>query len=168
MVQLHLWIHIFVVPFKDSFHLWLQSHTCLMLDDGGQLHLWIHLQFSLSQYYLLYNLHKPYIFIFQVPFWLLWMTIWNLLFYVDFSKMKLICVHTHYYWSISFSAVNSIFYKFFTCMSDMCSWSTNYTFLQVLPSKDFITIWVNKWGQFLWDVNSISRFISGSIFVLYL
>ena len=71
--------------------------------------------------------------------------------------MKLICVPTHYYWSISFSAVNSILYKFFTCMSDICSWSTNYTFLQVLPSKDFITIWVTKWGQFLWVVNSISR-----------
>ena len=42
------------------------------------------------------------------------MTIWNLLFYVDLeisSKIKLICVPTHYYWSIPFSAVNSILCK---------------------------------------------------------
>ena len=43
------------------------------------------------------------------------MTILNLLFYVDLeisSKMKLICVPTHYYWSIPFSAVNSVFFLF--------------------------------------------------------
>ena len=42
------------------------------------------------------------------------MTILNLLFYVDletFSKLKLICVPTHYYWSIPLSAVNSIIFK---------------------------------------------------------
>ena len=99
------------------------------------------------------------------------MTIWNLIFYVDVktsSKMKLICVPTHYYWSIPFSAVNSILFYFFTGMPDICSWSTNYSFLQVLPYKVFITIWVTKWGHFLWVVNSISRSISRSIFVLYL
>ena len=45
------------------------------------------------------------------------MTIWNLLFYVDLetsSKMKLICVPTHYYLSIPFSAVNSISFLIFS------------------------------------------------------
>ena len=37
------------------------------------------------------------------------------------------------------------------CMSDICSWGTNYTFLQLPPSKVFITIWVPKWGQFWGD-----------------
>ena len=81
-------------------------------------------------------LHMSYIFTFQVQFWYPWMTILNSLFYVDLetsSKMKLICIPTHYYWSIPFSAVNSILYNFFTCMPDICSWSTNYSFLQVLP-----------------------------------
>ena len=39
----------------------------------------------------------------------------------------------------------------------------NNTFLQVLPSKVFITIWVTKWGQVFWVVNSISISVSGSI-----
>ena len=141
MLQLHLWIHIYVVPFQGPLHLWLQSHISLMLDDEGSTLsldpspvLFIPILFALY-------LHKPYIFIFQVQFWKPWLTIWNLLFYVDFSKKKYICVHTHYYWSIPFSAVKSIFYNFFTCMPDICSWSTSYTFLQVQPSKDFITIW---------------------------
>ena len=92
-------------------------------------------------------LHIPYICVYQVDFWYPWMTILNSLFYVDLetsSKMKLICVPPHYYWSIQFSAVNSIFFKFFICMPDICSWSTNYTFLQVLPSKVFITKRVRK------------------------
>ena len=41
-------------------------------------------------------------------------------------------------------------------MPDICSWGTNYTFLQEPPSKVCITIWVPKWGQF-WGFNSISR-----------
>ena len=97
------------------------------------------------------SLHIPYICIFQGDFWYPWMTIWSLLFNVDletFSKMKLICVHTHYYWSIPFSPVKSIFYNFFTCMPHICSWSTSYTSLQVQPSKDFSTIWVTKWSKF--------------------
>ena len=58
------------------------------------------------------------------------MKIWNLLLYVDLetsSKIKLICVPTQYYWSIPFSAVNSIFFHFFMCMPDTCRWGTNYT-----------------------------------------
>ena len=31
-----------------------QSHICLTIGKGGQLHLWIHFQLCLSQYYLLY------------------------------------------------------------------------------------------------------------------
>ena len=52
-------------------------------------------------------------------------------------------------------------------MPDICTWSSNYTFfLQLLPSKAFITIWVSKWGQFWGEgVNSASR--SRSIFGLY-
>ena len=45
------------------------------------------------------------------------MTIWNLLFYEDLvasSKMKLICVPSHYYWSIEFSALNSFFFSTFS------------------------------------------------------
>ena len=41
--------------------------------------------------------------------------IWNLLIYVDLetsSKMKLICVSTHYYWSIPFSTVAPFFFNF--------------------------------------------------------
>ena len=97
------------------------------------------------------SLHIPYICIFQGDFWYPWMTILNLIFYVDLetsSKMKLICVHTHYYWSIPFYAVNSILFYFYTCMPDICSWITNYTFLQVQPSKDIITIWVTHWCPF--------------------
>ena len=62
------------------------------------------------------------------------MTIWNLLFYVDlkdFLKMKLIHVTTHYYWSIPFSAVNSVFFfKFLTWIPHICSSGTNYTIFE--------------------------------------
>ena len=34
-------------------------------------------------------------------------------------------------------------------MRDICSWDTNYTFLQLLPSNIFITMWLPKWGQFV-------------------
>ena len=40
------------------------------------------------------------------------------------------------------------FLNFFMCIWDICSWCTNYTVLQLLPSKVFITTWVPKWGQF--------------------
>ena len=33
--QLHLQVHICVVPFEDILHLWLQSHIYLTLYDGG-------------------------------------------------------------------------------------------------------------------------------------
>ena len=140
VLQLHLWIHIYVVPFKGPLHLWLQSHISLMLDDEGSTPsldpspvLFIPILFALY-------LHKPYIFIFQMQFWKPWLTIWSLLFYVDLetsSKMKFVWLHTHYYWSIPFSAANSILFYFFTCMLDIYSWSANNTLLQVLPSKVF-------------------------------
>ena len=61
------------------------------------------------------------------------MTIWNLLFYIDLEislKIKLIWVPTHYYWSIPFSAVNSVFFfNFFTCMPVICNWGFKYTFV---------------------------------------
>ena len=72
------------------------------------------------------------------------MTIWNLLFYVDLetsSKMKLICVPTHYYLSIPFSAVNSIFVLTFSYICQIFVAEVPIIhFLQVLPSKVFITI----------------------------
>ena len=56
--------------------------------------------------------------------------------------------------SYSLLLVNSIFccelhfLKTFSCVCQICSWGTNYTFLQLLPSKVFITIWLLQWGQF--------------------
>ena len=44
------------------------------------------------------------------------------------------------------------FFFFFMYMADICSWGTNYTFLQLLLCKVFITIWVPNWGQLLWGV----------------
>ena len=174
--QFHQWIHlqifICIVLSGGSLHLWLQSHTCLNLDDGRSTPspdpspvLFITILFTLY-------LHRPYILYFSSSNvnsfeW----QIWNLLFYVDleiFSKMKLICVHTQYYWWILFSAVNSISFYFLTHMLHICSWGSNYTFLKVLPSKVFITIWVTKWNQVFWVDISISISIPGSIIVLYL
>ena len=42
----------------------------------------------------------------------------------------------------------TLFLIFFTYMPDICSWGTNYTYLWLLPSEVFVTIWVPKWGQF--------------------
>ena len=57
-------------------------------------------------------LHKPYFLLFKCNFDSLKWQLGTYYFYVDLetsSKIKLICVPTHYYWSIPFSAVNSIF-----------------------------------------------------------
>ena len=63
--QLHLQIHICVVPFEGPLHLWVQSHICITLDDGGStpspdpsLVLFISILFAL-------HLHKPYFFLFS-------------------------------------------------------------------------------------------------------
>ena len=40
----------------------------------------------------------------------------------------------------------TLFFIFFTSMPDICSWGTNYTYLWLLPSEVFVTIWVPKWG----------------------
>ena len=56
------------------------------------------------------------------------------------------------------------FFFFFMYMADICRWGTNYTFLQLLLCKVFITIGLPNWGQFLWGVNSRSS--SRSIFGL--
>ena len=68
------------------------------------------------------------------------------------------------YWIL---LVNSIFccelhfFLNFSCVySRLCSWGTNYAFLQLLPSKVFITIQVPKWDQF-WGVISRSKSIFG-------
>ena len=71
------------------------------------------------------------------------MTIWNKLFYVDLetsSKMKLICVPAHYYWSIPFSAVSSIFLNFSCVCQIYVAEVLIICFLLLLPSKVFITI----------------------------
>ena len=51
-------------------------------------------------------------------------------------------------------------------MLDICSWDNNCTFLQLLPSKVFITTWVPKW--LFWAINSKCRSNSRSIFGLYI
>ena len=70
------------------------------------------------------------------------MTIWNLLFYVDLqtsSKIKLICIPIHYYWSIPFSAVNSIFFTFsFVCKIYVAEVLIIH-FLQLPPSKVLVS-----------------------------
>ena len=62
-------------------------------------------------------LHKPYFFLlFKCNFDSLEWEFWTYCSYVDLessSKIKLICVPTHHYWSIPFSVVNSIFFKLF-------------------------------------------------------
>ena len=60
-------------------------------------------------------LHKPYIFLFKCNFDSLERQFGTYCFYVDLessSKIKLICVPTHYYWSIPFSAVKSLFFYY--------------------------------------------------------
>ena len=56
------------------------------------------------------------------------------------SKTKLICVPTHYYWSIPFSAVNFLSFSF----SHICQYLQLryylYIVLLVPPSKVFVTI----------------------------
>ena len=82
---------------------------------GAQLHHQIHLQFCLSQYYLLYTYISHMFSLFKCNFDSLEWQFGTWLFYVDLetsSKMKLICVPTHYYCCIPFSAVNSIFLNF--------------------------------------------------------
>ena len=74
------------------------------------------------------------------------MKIWNLLFYVDLetsSKIKLICVPTQYYWSIPFSAVNSIFLKTFSCVCQiyvaevLIIHFSNYYLLRILSPYEY-------------------------------
>ena len=65
------------------------------------------------------------------------------------SKMKLICVPTHYYWSFPFSAVNSAFFLTFSHVYQIYVAEVLIIHvLQVLPSKVIITIWLPNWGQF--------------------
>ena len=59
-LQIHLWIHICVVPFEGPPNLWLKSHICVTLDDGGSILspdpspvLFISMLFAL-------HLHEPY------------------------------------------------------------------------------------------------------------
>ena len=100
------------------------------------------------------------------------MTIWNLLFYVDLdtsSKIKLIFVPTHNYWSIPFSAVNSVFFHFSHVCQIYVAEVLIIHFLQILPSK-VLSLYecqseVNFGGL---GVNSRSRSSPRSIFVLYL
>ena len=114
-------------------------------------------------------LHIPYICVYQVDFWYPWITILNLLFYVDFeisSKMKLICVHTHYYWSIPFSAVNSIFETFshgyqIYISEVLIIHFCRYCHLRILSPYD------TKLRSIFWGGQWFNS-ISGSIFVLYL
>ena len=83
--------------------------------------------------------HQPYFFLlFKCNFYSLEWEFGIYCSYVDLeisAKNKLICVPTHYYWSIPFSAVYSIFLNFFICMPAICSWGNDCTFLQLLPSK---------------------------------
>ena len=67
--ELHLQIHTHALAFEGPLN--LQFHIYLTLDDwgeGGQLHLWIHLQLCLSQYYLLYIFISHNYFTFQGQF----------------------------------------------------------------------------------------------------
>ena len=58
-------------------------------------------------------LHGPYFFLFKCNFDSFEWQFGTYFFYVDLetsSKIKLICLPTHYYWSIQFSAVNSVLF----------------------------------------------------------
>ena len=77
------------------------------------------------------------------------------------------CVSTHYYWSIPFSAVNSIFLISSHVCQIYVAEELFIHFLQLLPSTVFITISIPKGGQFL-GVNSGSGSSSRSIFWLQL
>ena len=69
--------------------------------------------FYLSQYYLFF-VYISHIFYFSSAILIALND--NLELYVDLetsSKIKLICIPTHYYWSVPFSAVNSIFFLLF-------------------------------------------------------
>ena len=117
--QLHLWIHlqthISVVPFEGPLHLWFQYCICLTIDDGGSTPLldpspalFISILFPL-------HLHKSYfVYILSVILIALNNNL-ELSVYVHLgtsSKKKLICVPTHYYLSLPYSAVNWIFFNF--------------------------------------------------------
>ena len=86
-------------------------------------------------------LHEPYILPFKCNFDSLEWQFGNYCFYVGLetcSKIKLMCVPTHYYWSIPFSAVNSIFKKTFSCVCQIhVAEVLIIHFLQLLPSKVF-------------------------------
>ena len=122
--RIHLQIHICAVPFEGPLHLWLQSHICLNLHD--QLHLWL----RLSHYYLLY-IYISHIFYFSSAI---------LIALNDNFKPTVLCRLRDVFkdeidmCSYSLLLANSSFccelhfLKSFTCMPDICSWGTNYTF----------------------------------------
>ena len=79
------------------------------------------------------------------------MTIWNLLFYIDFktsSKIKLICVLTHHYWSIPFYAMSSCFFLTFSCICQIYIAEVLIVHFLELYHLRFFNILVPKWGQF--------------------
>ena len=142
------------IPFTTRGHFFLIYHF-----EYEQLYVIFQIEhfvpyFSLSQYYLDY-VYISHIFV---------------LFKSNFDKIKLICVPIHYYWSIPFSAVSSVFFfTFFTCMWDICSWGTNYTFFATTTILGFYCLMSTKVRSILGDEGSTPDlgFSSRSIFQLY-
>ena len=85
-------------------------------------------------------LHKPYSLLFKCNFDSLEWQLGANCYHVDLetsSRIKLICVPTHIYWSIPFSAVNS-HYFYFSCVCQIYVAEVPIMhFFQLLPSKDF-------------------------------
>ena len=101
-------------------------------------------------------LHKPYCFLLSnCNFDSLEWQLGTYCFYVDLetsSKIKLICVATHYYWSIPFSAVNSIFsYYHLRLFFQAIILSTNKLMLSsTLNISSHISVYLN----IIWSVST--------------
>ena len=115
-------------------------------------------------------LHRPYISLFKCNFGSLEWQFGMYCFYVDletFSKIKLICVPTQYYWSIPFPGANSVFLSF-SCVCRiyvsevLIMHFCNYYHLRFVSPYEY-KIEVNFLG-----VNSGSWSSSRSIFGLYI
>ena len=108
--------------------------------------------FCLSQYYLL-CVYISHIFYFSSAILIVLNDILELTVLCtlrDFFKDKIDVFLLTVIGQFPFLLWTPFFFKnFFTCIPDICSWATNYIFLQLLPSQIFINLQVSKWGQFL-------------------
>ena len=122
--------------------------------------------FCLFQYYFTPHLHKSNFLFFKCNFDSLKLTFWNLTLLCRLTDFFKDLIHM---WSyslllvISISSCKLFFFNFSHVHQIYVAEVLIIHFLQLLPSKVFITIWVPKWGQFYGGCHSRSGSSSISI-----